>query len=102
MLDEHGPACALIDALPKNTRPHQRVPVWSAKRNRLQAKITWQFTKNIAWVKLGRFMALSIINFTNAVMQNESFIIGGFHGRYVKLKVVILCGGSGTRLKERD
>ena len=33
----------------------REVMTWSAKRNRLQVKITWQFTKNIARVKLGRF-----------------------------------------------
>lgn len=38
----------------------KEVMTWSRKRNRLRTKITWQFTKNIARVKLGRFY--SIIN----------------------------------------
>jgi len=33
----------------------KEVMTWSRKRNRLKTKITWQFTKNIARVKLGRF-----------------------------------------------
>lgn len=33
----------------------KEVMIWSKKRNRLKTKITWQFTKNIARVKLGRF-----------------------------------------------
>jgi len=33
----------------------KEVMTWSGKRNRLRTKITWQFTKNVARVKLGRF-----------------------------------------------
>ena len=33
----------------------KEVMTWSKKRNRLKTKINWQFTKNIARVKLGRF-----------------------------------------------
>jgi transposase len=33
----------------------KEVMTWFGKRNRLRTKITWQFTKNIARVKLGRF-----------------------------------------------
>jgi hypothetical protein len=32
----------------------KEVMTWSAKRNRLRTKITWQFTKNVAREKLGR------------------------------------------------
>ena len=38
----------------------KEVMTWSGKRNRLRKKITWQFTKSIARVKLGRFY--NIIN----------------------------------------
>ena len=38
----------------------KEVMAWSGKRNRLRTKITWQFTKNIARIKLGRFY--NIIN----------------------------------------
>lgn len=38
----------------------KEVMAWSGKRNRLRTKITWQFTKNVARVKFGRFY--SIIN----------------------------------------
>jgi len=38
----------------------KEVMTWSGKRNRLQTKITWQFTKSIARVKLGKFY--NIIN----------------------------------------
>lgn len=33
----------------------KEVMTWSGKRNRLRTKITWQFTKNVARVKLGKF-----------------------------------------------
>jgi len=33
----------------------KEVMTWSRKRNRLKTKINWQFTKNIARVKLGEF-----------------------------------------------
>ena len=36
----------------------KEVLTWSAKRNRLQTKITWQFTKNKAREKLGRFYSI--------------------------------------------
>ena len=38
----------------------KEVMAWSGKRNRLRTKITWQFTKNIARIKLGKFY--NIIN----------------------------------------
>jgi len=33
---------------------NQEVRTWSKRRNQLQTKITWQFTKNNAREKLGR------------------------------------------------
>ena len=36
----------------------KEVLTWSRKRNRLQTKITWQFTKNKAREKLGRFYSI--------------------------------------------
>jgi len=36
----------------------KEVLTWSAKRNRLQTKITWQFTKNKAREKNGRFYSI--------------------------------------------